>query len=165
MDNIATRAIRPADFDDLHALVSDWTVVRQLGSWPWPPDPGLTRSRTAPYTGEGFVWAITDCDRLIGTMGITGGDLGYCLLPAYHGRGITSRVAARAVTHAFATSGRDRLTGSVWWDNAGSARVLQKLGFRHWQTRYLRSKARRMPTLVYHMALTRADWQRLSAPA
>lgn len=163
MDNIATRDLRPSDFDDLHALVSTWKVVRQLGSWPWPADPDWTRARVEPYRGDGFVEAITDNDRLIGTIGVTGGDMGYMIAPSHWGRGIASRIAADAVARAFATTSRGHLTGSVWSDNHGSAAVLRKLGFVHWQTRYLRSKARRLPTLVYHMVLTRADWDRLSA--
>ncbi len=156
------RKIRPSDFDDLLALASIWEVVRQLGGWKWPPDPVQIRDRSKPYAGEGFVWAICRDDRLIGSIGVTNGDLGYMLHPDYHGQGIMGRATRKAVAHAFETTDRDHLTGSTWHDNPASERVLARLGFVHWQTVYIHSKARGLPTLVYHRRLTRADWQRLS---
>ncbi len=76
-----------------------------------------------------------------------------------------SRAAFRAVEYAFATTERSHLTGSTWYDNPASYRLLQKLGFQHWQTRYIHAKARNRPTLVYNQRLTRADWQRLRTSA
>lgn len=161
MSELTYREIRTTDLPDLTALTSIWSVVRQLGSWPWPPEPDFIMARCKPYDDEGFVWAICQDDRLIGTVGVTKGDLGYNLLPDLHGQGIMSRAARIAVEHAFATQDGDVLTGSTWHDNHGSYRVLQKLGFEHWQTRYLHSKARGVPTLLHHQRLTRARWERL----
>ena len=161
MADITYRDLRPDDLEDLTTLVLHWPVVRQLGSWPWPPDPALTESRCKPFAGDGFVWAICRDDRLIGTVGVTQGDLGYMLIPAQQGQGIMVRAACTAVDHAFATQDRDVITGSSWYDNPASYRILQRLGFQHWQTRYVRSKARGVPTLVHHLRLTRATWERL----
>lgn len=158
------RNIRPSDFDDLSALASIWSVVRQLGGWKWPPDPVQIRDRSKPYEGDGFVWAICRNDRLIGSIGVTTGDLGYMLHPDYHGQGVMGRAAYSAVTEAFATTGRDHLTGSTWHDNPASAAVLARLGFVHWQTRYVHARARGLPTLVFHRRLTRAAWEALEKP-
>ena len=68
MADITYRTVRESDFDAMHRIVSHWDVVRQLGGWPWPPDPDFTRTRAQAYKGNGFVWAICDDDRLIGTM-------------------------------------------------------------------------------------------------
>ena len=160
MPDLTYRNIRPGDFDDLHAMVSHWSVTRQLGGWPWPADPDFTRSRCKPYEGDGFIWAICVDDRLIGTVGVTNGDLGYMLNPAHHGQGIMRRAARAAVDHAFQTSDRDHLTGSTWYDNPTSARLLERLGFVHWQTTYIRSRARGFPVLVHHRRLTRTAWER-----
>ena len=165
MVELTYRNVRANDFDALHAMMQDWNVVRQLGGWPWPADPAFARTRSQPYEGEGFVWAICINDQLVGTVGVTKGDLGYVLDAAHHGKGIMSRAAGRAVDHAFATTDRAHLTGSTWHENPASYRVLQKLGFRHWQTRYTHAKARNLPTLVYHQRLTRADWDRLRSAA
>lgn len=51
---VTYRAVRPQDFDALHALVSLWDVTRNLGSWPWPPDPEFTAKRCQPFEGDGF---------------------------------------------------------------------------------------------------------------
>ena len=161
MAELTYRNLRKDDFDALWSMMSHWSVVRQLGGWPWPADRAFTLGRCKPYEGDGFVWAICQDDKLIGTLGITNGDLGYVLDPAYHGKGIIGAAATKAIEHAFASTARKYLTASTWWDNPASYRVLQKLGFVHWQTRYMHAKARNRPTLVQHLRLTRADWDRL----
>ncbi len=158
MADLTYRSIRPGDFEDLHAIATQWSVVRQLGGWPWPPSADFTRGRSKPYEGEGFVWAICINDRLIGSIGVTGGDLGYMLNASHHGQGIMSEAARTAINHAFQTTDRDHLTASTWHDNPASYRVLQKLGFVHWQTRYIHAKARNIPTLVHQHRLTRTRW-------
>lgn len=165
MLELTYRDIHPSDFDDLHAIACDWSVVRQLGGWPWPSSADFTRSRCKAYDGNGFVWAICINDRLIGSIGVTGGDLGYMLHPDYHGQGIASQAARSAITQAFVETDSDHLTASTWHDNAASYRVLQRLGFAHWQTRYMHAKARNRPTLVYHQRLTRTVWDRLRTGA
>ena len=165
MPELTFRNLGNSDFEDLHAIVSDWSVVRQLGGWPWPANPDFTQSRCRPYSDDGFVWAICRNDQLIGTIGVTGGDLGYMLHPAQQGKGIISQATIIAINHAFDTTDRDHLTGSTWHDNTGSYRVLQKLGFAHWQTRYRHAKARNRPTVVHHHRLTRTTWDRLRTRA
>ena len=162
MVELTYRNLRAEDADRLHQIVSHWSVVRQLGGWPWPADFTFTQGRCKAFEGDGFVWAVCADGKLCGTLGVTNGDIGYMYDPAYHGRGIARRAAMAAITHAFATSERDVLTGSTWFDNPASNRVLQRLGFFHWQTRYMHAKARNRPTLVQHMRLTRDDWHRLS---
>lgn len=159
------RDIRPNDFDALSVLARDWSVVRQLGGWHWPYDPVQTRERSKPYNGDGFVWAICHDDVLIGCIGVTTGDLGYMLRPDKQGQGIMTRAAIRAIDTAFADTDRDHLTGSTWYDNPASAHLLARLGFVHWQSRYMRSKARGRPTMVHHRRLTRDAWQRLRTDA
>ena len=165
MIELTYRDIRESDLEDLHAIVSHWAVVRQLGGWPWPADRDFTETRCRPYEGDGFVWAICISDRLVGSIGVTNGDLGYMLSPDAHGQGIMSRATRRAVAEAFATTGLTHLTGSTWWDNPASYRVLQKLGFQHWQTRFIHAKARNMPTLVNNQRLERSHWDRLRTVA
>jgi len=165
MVELTFRDLRDEDVDRVHAIVSQWSVVRQLGGWPWPADRAFTLGRCKSFAGEGFVWAVCADGELCGTLGITNGDIGYMYDPAYHGRGIARRAAVTAIKHAFATGDRNVLTGSTWSDNPASYRVLQSLGFQHWQTRYMHAKARNRPTLVQHMRLTRADWDRLRSTA
>ena len=165
MLELTYRGLTSDDAKNVHHIVSQWSVVRQLGAWPWPADLAYTRSRCKPYEGEGFVWAVLADGQLCGTVGITNGDLGYMYDPSFYGRGVASRAASSAIDHALATTNRDLITGSTWYDNPASYRVLQKLGFQHWQTRHIRAKARGRPTLVHHHRLERKVWERLRTTA
>ncbi len=164
MADLTYRALREADFDDVHAMVSHWSVARQLGRWPWPPQPAFTRGRCKPYEGNGFVWAVCIDDRVIGSMAVTDRELGYTFAPEVHGRGIGTRVARDAIAKAFADYDWPMLYASVWHDNPASAAILGKFGFVHWQTHYTRSPAR-LPTLVHQFRLPRSTWDSLRTAA
>lgn len=161
MPDLSYRPITPDDLPAFSALVSDWEVVRQLGSWPWPPDPAFTASRCKPYAGAGFVWGIIVNGILVGTMAVTGEKLGYSLRRDLWGQGIISRAARTAVDHAFATTELTRIQADIWADNIGSARVLTGLGFTLQLTETVHALARNEPTLSQTWDLTRADWQGL----
>ena len=155
------RNIRESDFEDMHASVSTWDVVRQLGSWPWPPSEDFTRSRAKPYEGDGFIWAVCREDRYIGSIALTGEEIGYGLHPDYQRQGIMPRALAKAVEEGFEGLGRSRLVATVWHDNYGSAALLKRFGFTHWLTRYEHAKARGLPVLCHHYRLMREDWKAL----
>jgi RimJ/RimL family protein N-acetyltransferase len=161
-------SFRPLEADDLPALtalVSDWAVVRNLGSWPWPPDPAFTASRAKPYAGPGFVWAILRDATMIGTVSVTGPDddaeLGYSLLPAHHGQGIVTHAARAAIAHAFATRPIDRIRADIWADNIASARLLARAGFTLTLSETVHALARNAPTLSQTFHLTREVWESL----
>jgi RimJ/RimL family protein N-acetyltransferase len=161
MGDLTYRAIGAGDFDALHGIVSHWAVVRQLGGWPWPANPSFTQGRCKPYTGTGFVHGVCLHGKLIGSMAVTGGELGYMFAPQTHRRGIATRAAKDAIAQAFAEYDWPTLRAGCWHDNAASARVLTKCGFTHWQTRFEHSKARGYPVITHHYRLTRTAWQRL----
>jgi RimJ/RimL family protein N-acetyltransferase len=58
------------------------------------------------------------------------GELGFVMHPAYHGRGYATEAARPLLGLAFGTFGFHRLAGRLEARNAGSARVLEKLGMR-----------------------------------
>lgn len=93
-------------------------------------------------------------------MAVTQAELGYKLAPEVSGKGIATKTVHDAIEAAFATYDWPTLNASVWADNQASAKVLQKCGFAHWQTRYTRSPTR-LPTLVHQYRLRRSDWDRL----
>lgn len=55
-------------------------------------------------------------------------DLGYAFLPQFQGQGYASEAGAAVLQHGFTARGMDRILAIVSPDNAGSARVLEKLG-------------------------------------
>lgn len=151
------RDIQPSDFDDLHAIMTDWQVVRQLGGWPWPPDPTFTLGRSKPYEGNGFVHGAFVGGRMIGTIAVTDGTLGYCLGRAHWGQGYGTLMMTHALPLGF-DFGFDRIIAEVWIDNAGSQALLRKFGFRHVATTTEFSKARKVDTGSLTFELSKDDW-------
>jgi hypothetical protein len=52
MAEITCRYVRPTYLPALTAIMSDFQVVRQLGSWPWPQHAAFTATRCQPYAGN-----------------------------------------------------------------------------------------------------------------
>jgi len=152
------RLIRADDFEAIHDSVTSFEVVKQLGSWPWPPQKAFSRSRAKPYAGDGFVWAICRDDRYIGSIAVTGGELGYGLHHDYHRQGILSRALPIAIRDGFEVLDRPILTAAIWIDNDGSRKLLTRHGFQHYCSRYERSKARGYPVITHRFRLKREDW-------
>ncbi|MEM6586810.1 MAG: GNAT family N-acetyltransferase [Pseudomonadota bacterium] len=161
---ITYRAVRPDDFDAKHALVSDWEVTRNLGSWPWPPDKEITRKRCIPFEGDGFVWAICTGDVLIGTVSVVRGELGYMLRPDHGGQGIIQKAAKTALIHAFDTLRLDQVHADIWADNLASRHILTKFGFVLSVKEVVHALARDEPTHSETYILSRAAWSALMQP-
>ena len=151
------RSLQATDLDALHAIVSHLDVVRQLASYPWPPERDFTGTRAQPYGGRGFVWGAFLQGRLIGTVAVTGDELGYMFAPDTWGQGLATEACRLAVDRAFA-AGRDHLVAGIWADNAGSLRLLTKLGFRITGNDATFNKARGQDTPGSLWRLDRADW-------
>ena len=160
---LSFRDLQPADTADLHAIVSDWAVVRQLGSFPWPADPGFTATRAVPYRGIGFAWGICLAGALIGTVAVTKGELGYMIAPAYWRQGYAAEACRVALNHAFGALDLAEITAGVWADNAASQALLAKLGFEITAQTSEMSKARGVMTGGFDMRLTRERWLVASA--
>lgn len=152
------RQVRESDFEDMHAGMQTYAVVRQLGSWPWPPQEAFTRKRARPYEGDGFVWAICRDDRYIGSIAVTGHEVGYGLHPDYHRQGIISRALPIAIREGFEVLDRTMLVAAIWFDNPGSRKLLTRHGFQQYCTRYERSRARGFPVITHRFRLLRRDW-------
>ncbi len=158
MPDLTYRPLNDDDFDALHGVVSVWAVVRQLGRWPWPPEPAFTRSRCKPYESNGFVWGVCRDGQLVGSIGVTDVEIGYMFASDVHGAGVGTQAVRDAVAHAFAHYGWDALKARTWHDNPASGAVPRKCGFQHWQTAYEASFVRRVPTLTHYFRLPRAQW-------
>ncbi|PUB12702.1 GNAT family N-acetyltransferase [Yoonia sediminilitoris] len=161
MTKLQHRFLQPQNTDALHDIVSDWDVVRQLEAWPWPPDRSFTQSRCRPYDGDGFVWGIFEDDVLLGIMGVTKGDIGYCFRQSAWGRGIATHFGRLAINFAFQDPALTKITASCWHDNEGSDRVLHKLSFCQLGEQVQHAFARDEPTLCYKYLLTRTHWDGL----
>lgn len=134
--------LRPRRMDDLDASIavnSDPEVMRYLGPV-WPPDrqrAHLTAQIETDF-GEGLgYWSLFEHhapDAMLGWVVLAplpGADeiqIGYRLRRDAWGRGLASEAGACIVDHAFRTVGLPALVATVHPQNAGSQRVLSKLG-------------------------------------
>ncbi|GKY87920.1 GNAT family N-acetyltransferase [Sinisalibacter aestuarii] len=131
---LVMRRTRPEDLDGLHALASDFEVVKQTSSWPWPADRAYTATRAEPMAPEiGMGGPVFAGDVLVGMMGATsaGGspELGYMFAPAHWGRGYATEMGRALIAHCWARYDWPAIAADVLADNPASARVLLKLGF------------------------------------
>jgi [ribosomal protein S5]-alanine N-acetyltransferase len=115
-----------------------------------------------------FQLAITlkSSEQLIGNCGIRKGsveaqeaDLGYELDPGYWGKGYATEAARIMLDFGFSHLALQRITAWCIADNAGSARVLEKIGM-HLKSRTRKHqyfKGRWWDTLSY--SISREEWQ------
>ena len=130
-ERLLLRAARPDDLDQMFDLVSDFEVVRQTGSWPWPADRDFTLGRCQPIPRKrGIAGVVVEGDTVIGTMGaLEGEQFGYMLARSAWGKGYATELGRAFVTRVFADYDWPQLWACVFDDNPASARVLEKLGF------------------------------------
>jgi ribosomal-protein-alanine N-acetyltransferase len=134
------------DAADHRRLYSDPDVTRYLGGGPFVGEEAERRSaRTLDHfirhwADRGFgVWAVLDrtSGRIIGQCGLNrlperdDIEVLYALERAAWGRGLAGEAALVAVRYGFEAVGLDRIVAVVRHANAGSRRVLDKLGMRY----------------------------------
>lgn len=154
------RPFRDDDFEAFHAIVSDYEVVKMLGSWPFPPDPGFTKMRmNTPEAKAGQVLVIEVDDQLAGSIGGVNGDIGYMLGRAYWGRGLATWAVAEIAKRIFDDPEIAEITACAWLDNPASSRVLEKNGFRLTSHGEDTCKARGEAVEYNSYSLRRDDWR------
>ncbi|MEX0969510.1 MAG: GNAT family N-acetyltransferase [Paracoccaceae bacterium] len=158
------RDLHPDDFAAVFDIVADYRVVRSVGSWPWPAQPGFTRKRlSTPEAQAGKVQAICEGGELAGIIflvrgRLVRGELGYLLGQRFWGRGLASRAVAEMLARGFRDEGLGLVEASVWADNLASARVLVKSGFVFEAADTAFGVARGCVSAINRYRLTRAAW-------
>ena len=101
------------------------------------------QSQRTPFRDWGHHWSIHDLDgritgRVGGGLGAIGigtsahngrGDIGYWLGEPYWGLGLMTEAVEAVVTHGFTTMNLVKIDAGVFPWNAGSSRLLEKVGF------------------------------------
>lgn len=136
------RAISEADVPAIFAIMSDPQVLRYFGSLPMrQPAEALERVRgiTQAFAARsGIRWALVEraSGALIGTCGFWRlipehhrAEIGYELAPAWWGQGIMAEALAPVLDFGFSAMGLHSVEAQIHPANAGSRRVLEKLGF------------------------------------
>jgi ribosomal-protein-alanine N-acetyltransferase len=140
---IRLEAITPADIAHIHRGLSHPEVIRYYAVRFMTLEATQEQMNwysTIEHEGTGKWWAIRweENGDFLGAIGLNNihpvhkrCELGYWLLPEHWGKGIVREALGRVLDHAFNTLGLHRVMAEVETENAASARVLSKNGFRH----------------------------------
>jgi len=171
-ERLTLRPLRAGDAEELHRLVNDWAVVRMLSRLPFPYPRQLTDEWIASTArqiagGTGYHLAITGHEdgqeMIVGCVGLRldvkprVGNLGYWVGRRFWGHGVATEAAGRLARWALANLDLDRLEAHVAEDNAASATVLRRIGFRMSGTGRERFLARGGEHPVLRFQATRDD--------
>ncbi|TDL83525.1 N-acetyltransferase [Palleronia sediminis] len=153
------RPLRAGDADAIVAGVGNYDVSKWLAVVPFP---------YARHDAEAFIaspaaeprrtWAICDDGGLCGVISIAG-EFGYWLDRRAWGQGYATEAGRLVLDAAFADPTRDSLASCYMATNARSARVLDKLGFRHAGTAERMFRAYGQTAAAHLVVVTRADWR------
>ncbi|MBY4771473.1 GNAT family N-acetyltransferase [Burkholderia ambifaria] len=139
---LSLRQLERTDLDAWYAYLSNLEVIRHT-SWNLhsrddllPLFDGIDSAQ--PDSIRRLAIVDDASGALAGTIGLhtvstanRSAEIAYDLAPPHWGRGIASAVCASVTAWAFAEGGFMRIQGVVLTSNAGSARVLQKCGYRY----------------------------------
>ncbi|MDN7591231.1 GNAT family N-acetyltransferase [Burkholderia seminalis] len=139
---LSLRQLDRADLDAWYAYLSNPDVFRHT-SWNLrAPDDLLPLFDNIESADPDSIRRLAIVDTASGTLAGTVGlhtvstvnrsaEIAYDLAPSHWGRGIASAVCEAVTAWAFTTGGVMRMQAVVLTSNAGSARVLQKCGYRY----------------------------------
>lgn len=141
-ERLILRRVLPSDVKEMFELRSNPVTMKYI------PRPLLTNHEEALAhiqmmedkieTNEGINWAITlkGDDKMIGVIGHYRikpehyrAEVGYMILPEYHGKGITTEAVQCVVDYGFNTMQLHSIEGVIDPENEASEKVLQKCGF------------------------------------
>jgi 8-oxo-dGTP diphosphatase len=179
-ERLILRPLVPEDAEALHNLVNDWEVTRNLSVVPFPyprelADDWIESTRRALADGSAYQLAITgregEHEILVGVVGLRVdsqwrcGRLGYWVGRRFWGHGVATEAAGRLARWALANLDLDRLEAGVLTDNAASAAVLRRIGFRQTGERTDEFLARGGEHPVWTFEATRDDIYGDAGPA
>jgi len=141
-ERLVLRDLQRDDFEAVHAYATDPEVVRYM---PWGPNTEAeteaffdrvdAMKRADPRAGYELAVVRESDDRLLGAVGLHLDEremsiamLGYCYSRAAWGNGYATEAAFGLLRFGFEEWGLMRVWAGCDPDNAGSIRVLQKLG-------------------------------------
>ena len=129
------RPIRLEDAPRIASLAGDWDVARMAGRIPYPYSAALAEHWVSGLAEGEIVFGIEHNGALIGICGYTPSkdrtaELGYWIGKDYWNRGFATEAVRRLIDHGYTRSGIKRFHCSHFQENAASARVITKLGFK-----------------------------------
>ena len=178
-ERLTLRPLRPEDAAELHRLVNDWEIARNLARVPFPYPRGLAEEWIASTaddlaSGAGIHLAITGqedgAEVLVGVVGLRSSEdgrqaeLGYWVGRRFWGHGVASEAAGRLARWALANLDIERVVAAAALDNLPSLAVLRRIGFREMGQAEQESLALGHARPVALFEVTRADLSAAAAP-
>ncbi len=170
MDEFRTRRLRwrpprAGDVDAYMTFVSDYEVVKWTATWPYPADRDFVASRCVPVAADlGFAGPVFFGEEMIGGVGLIDREFGFFFARLHCGQGHATEIGRAAISRAFQFYDWDHIVATVMQGNTGSARVLEKLGFRPAGTTRCTSNAQGKDVAATEYHLTRKDWLASAGP-
>ncbi|MFC3123932.1 bifunctional GNAT family N-acetyltransferase/(deoxy)nucleoside triphosphate pyrophosphohydrolase [Pseudoroseomonas globiformis] len=142
-ERLTLRPLRPEDAAELHRLINDWEVVRNLSKLPFPyprekADEWIQSTREQIEKGSAWHLAIVgqdgDEEVLVGCIGLTrqpetrDAEIGYWVGRRFWGHGVAAEAAGRLARWALAHLDLDRIKASCLAENERSIAVLRRIG-------------------------------------
>lgn len=169
--------LRPVEVDDLDLMVdlnSDPGVMTYIRGRAATPDETVAEWRqrlehqSDPARGLGY-WAGFEARTFVGWWSASSFEgrpeisgIGYRLRAVGSGRGLATEGARAMIRRAFACRDIGRVFATTMAANAGSRRVLEKLGMAHTATWAAQEEKQQIPSWTYGEVgyeLTRAEWK------
>ena len=156
---LVLRPLDESDVGEIARLAGDLDVASMTARIPYPYTENDARQWLDGLEDGEFVRAITatGSNDLLGITGYVpsrderSAEIGYWLGKPYWGRGYATEAAGALVDYCFSVVGFEGLTCCHFSDNAGSARVIEKLGFtRKGSCQYWCEARRRKADAVYY---------------
>ncbi len=158
-ERLTLRHIGPDDYDAVFAMNAIYDLVKNTGSWAYPPDPDQIRDLcNHTDTKSGVRGVIVLDDMVIGQAGLIDGMLYYTLHPDHWGRGYATEIARPLIAYGFHYYDWDVIFSGVFADNPGSVRVMEKLGMRETLSDRWYSRARGAALDSRNFVMTRFEW-------
>lgn len=137
-DRLTLRRPRLRDAPRIAMLLNNFEVTKNLARVPYPYTINMAVDwlirQKKEWTPESITFAV--CDPRHGLMGFCGmhkegsdAEIGYWLGEPFWGKGYMTEAAAAVIKWYFSTSGASRLVSGVFYFNAASLAIQEKLGF------------------------------------
>ena len=176
-ERLTIRPLRAEDAAELHRLINDWDVAKNLAHVPFPyprdlADEWIASTHVERAAGRAWHLAIAGVENagtpeerevLVGGVALVmqpdgaSASLGYWVARRYWGHGVATEAAGRLARWGLANLGVGRLVASALMDNPRSHAVLRRIGFRETGEGEQDSVSRGGAMPVRLFELTRAD--------
>ncbi|ADJ22028.1 GCN5-related N-acetyltransferase [Hyphomicrobium denitrificans ATCC 51888] len=152
------RAVVDSDAARIADLAGDWDVASMTGRIPYPYSADAAQHWISGVEEGEQVFGIERDAEFIGICGFTidaNGDaeLGYWIGKPYWGHGYATEAASAVMAYGFTKAGVRRFVCRHLAGNPGSARVIQKLGFKYVgdSTGWCEARQCELPALSYEL--------------